>query len=183
MADLTEAQQQELYRTARTTGTYNHIWQNVGKCAFCDLRDKYVFYEENGIVMTVALYAYVDGHFLIIPRRHVTSAKELTPTEWETVRKCMYMAKKLVRKVHGAKGIQYIQKEGVDAQSTVEHIHFHCIPFDGPELSTWHYRSLKHTPLDNAALYKHQTAKMQDLSQKFDSKYGTSANSKESPVP
>ena len=79
---------------------------------FCDLRDKYIFYEENGVVMTVALFAYIDGNLMIIPRRHVRSAKELTPGEWETMRKMMYIAKKLIRKVHGMKGVQYILRDG-----------------------------------------------------------------------
>lgn len=169
---LNEAEKQQLYRTARTAGRYDEIWQNVGKCVFCDLRDKYIFYEENGIVMTIALFAYIDGHFMIIPRRHIRSVKELTASEWETVRKFMYIAKKLLREVHGAKGVQYIQKEGAEAQSTVEHIHFHCIPFDAPDLSVWNYRELKHTPLENASLYKSRSKTIKRLAAKFDQKYG-----------
>nr|AIA13364.1 HIT domain protein [uncultured bacterium] len=170
---LTEDEQheQEAYRDARYTKKYDGIWQTVGKCVFCDMRDKYIFHEENGIVMTVALYAYVDGHFFIIPRRHVRSVKELTPKEWETIRKFMYLAKKIIRKVHGIKGVQYIQKEGASAQSTVEHIHFHCIPFDSPDLSEWKYRKLKHTPLENAALYKQAQKYLHEYDAKFTSKY------------
>lgn len=166
-----ERRQQELYRDARTSGKYDEIWQNVGKCVFCDLRDKYVFYEENGIVMTIALFAYIDGHFMIVPRRHVQSVKELTPLEWETVRKFMYLAKKIIKQVHGAEGVQFIQKEGQSAQSTVEHIHFHCVPFDAPDLSVWNYRALKNTPIENAELYKQNLKKLDRLAEKFDQKY------------
>jgi len=166
-----EQERQKLYRDARFTKQYDDIWQNVGKCVFCDMRDKYIFFEENGVVMTVTLYAYIDGHLLIVPRRHVRSVKELTPEEWEAVRKMMYLAKKMIKKVHKAKGIQFVQKEGIDAQSTVEHIHFHAIPFDAQDLSSWNYRELKHTPLENADLYKAQTTKLTELADKFDQKY------------
>jgi len=166
-----EADKQQLYRDARVTGQYDEIWQNVGKCVFCDLNDKYVIFEENGIVMTVALFAYIDGHFMIIPRRHVRSVKELTPEEWETMRKFMYIAKKLIRETHGIKGMQVVQKDGAAAQSTVEHIHFHCVPFDEPDLSVWNYRKLKHTPLENAALYKAKKDKIAKLSRRFSEKY------------
>jgi histidine triad (HIT) family protein len=166
-----EQKKQELYRDARVTGKYDTIWKNVGKCAFCDLRSKYIFYEENDVVMTVALYAYIDGHFMIIPRRHVRSVKEITPLEWETMRKMMYMAKKLIREVHGVKGMQIVQKDGAEAQSTVEHIHFHCVPFDSPDLSSWNYRNLEKTPLENAELYKKQQDKMAKLSKRFAKKY------------
>lgn len=166
-----EQKKQAFYRDARFTNKYHGIWQTVGKCVFCDLRDKYVFYEENGIAMTIALYAYVDGHFFIVPKRHVRSVKELTPGEWETIRKFMYIAKKLIRDVHGIKGVQYIQKDGVVAQSTVEHLHFHCMPFDAPDLSVWNYRKLKNTPIKNATLYKEQSKKIAKLNIKFDQKY------------
>jgi len=166
---------QEHYRDARLTKQYDQIWQNVGKCVFCDLRKQYIFFEKNGIVMTVALYAYVDGHFMIIPRRHVCSVKELTPAEWETIRECMYIAKKLIRKVHGVKGVQYIQKDGAEAQSTVQHIHFHCIPFAAPDLSVWNYRPLARTPLENAALYQAEHAGIAKLEEKFARKYAEGA--------
>lgn len=162
---------QEYYRDARINGAYNEIWQSVGKCVFCDLREKYIFHEENGIAMTISLYAYIDGHFMIIPRRHIRSVKEFTPQEWETVRKFMYIAKKIIRKVHGIKGMQTLLKEGETSQSTVGHIHFHCIPFDAPDLSTWHYRKLEHTPLENVDIYKAHNKEIADLSRRFDKKY------------
>jgi histidine triad (HIT) family protein len=171
-----DQKQQEYYRDARSGGYYDGIWQTVGKCVFCDMRDKYIFFEENGVVMTVKLYAYIDGDLMIIPRRHVRSVKELTPDEWETMRKMMYIAKKLIRKVHGIKGMQIIQKDGVVAQSTVEHLHFQCVPFDAPDLNTWRYRKLKNTPLENARLYKAQSKKIAELDEKFTQKYDGSAS-------
>ncbi len=162
---------QILYRDARTTGAYDGIWQNVGKCVFCDLNDKYIFYEENGLVMTVPLFAYTDGHCMIIPRRHVKSVKELTASEWEAMRKMMYMAKKLIRKTYGIKGMQLVQKDGSAAQSTVEHLHFHCIPFDDPNLSTWNYHKLANTPMQNANLFANNQAYAAKLAKRFAEKY------------
>ena len=134
-----QLEQEEAFRTARTSGAYDRIWQTVGRCVFCshdESQKHHEVYEENGVYMTVPAYAYIDGHLLVIPRRHVRSVKELTPLEWETMRKLFYLAKKMIRETYGVKGMQVVQKDGRDAQSTVEHLHFHCIPFDGPELST-----------------------------------------------
>ena|ERR1700741_4753487 len=167
-----DKKKQALYRDARYTNQYEGIWLNTGKCVFCDLKEKYILFEENNVVLAITVFAYIDGHLMIIPRRHIRSIKELTAQEWETVRKLTYLAKKLIRKTHGIKGMQFIQKDGADAQSTVEHIHFHCIPFDGPDLSTWHYRKLQNTPLENAALYREQQKNVAKLSDKFDQKYG-----------
>ncbi len=171
--DADEQKKQEYYRDARTGGYYGDIWTSVGKCVFCDLRDKYIFHEENGIVMTVALFAYIDGNLMIIPRRHVKSVKELTDSEWATIRKFMYLAKKLVRKVHNIKGIQYILRDGgIEAQSTVsDHLHLHVVPFDAPDLSSWNYRKLKYTPLENAKLYQAQSKTIAKLEAKYADRY------------
>jgi deoxycytidylate deaminase/diadenosine tetraphosphate (Ap4A) HIT family hydrolase len=179
MTDMTpeEQQKQEAYRDARFTKKYDGIWQNVGKCVFCDLRDKYVIYKENGIALTITLFAYIDGHMMILPTRHVGSPKELTPLEWETVRKFMYLAKKIIKKTHGIKGIQFVQKDGSDAQSTVtDHLHYHAVPFDSPDLTVWNYRKLAYTPLENANLYKKLSEKITELSGKYDKKYADGAS-------
>ena len=169
-----ERKKQMYYRDARTGGYYGDIWTSVGKCVFCDLKEKYIFYEENGMVLAVALYAYIDGNAMIIPRRHVKTVKELTDSEWQTARKLMYIAKKLIRHIYGIKGLQYIIRDGgIEAQSTVsDHLHIHCIPFDAPDLSSWNYRKLKYTPLENANLYKAQGKKIASLAKRYDTKYG-----------
>ena len=171
-APADEQQKQEYYRDARFTKSYDGIWQSVGKCVYCDLNPKYIFFEENGVVMTINLYAYIDGHMLIVPRRHVRSPKDLTGDEWDTVRKCFYLAKRLLKEVHDAKGIQLIQKDGADAQSTVtEHVHFQAIPFDAPDLCVWNYRKLKYTPFENAQLYRDARKKIIKYDQRFTEKY------------
>ncbi|HSX28794.1 MAG TPA: deaminase [Candidatus Saccharimonadales bacterium] len=174
MSDLTpEAQRKQIqYRDARFTNQYDAIWQGVGKCVFCDLRDKYVIHEENGVVLTITLFAYIDGHMMILPRRHVDSPKELTSEEWEAIRKMMYIARKLIKKVHKVKGIQFVQKEGADAQATVGgHLHYHAVPFNAPDLNVWNYRRLTYTPLENARLYQNARKEIAKLSAKFDTKY------------
>lgn len=169
-----ERKKQEYYRDARTGGYYGKIWTTVGKCVFCDLRDKYIVHEENGVVLTVAMFAYIDGNVMIVPRRHVKSAKELTPEEWETVRKFMYIAKKMIRKIYGLKDIQYVIRDGgLAVNSTVQdHLHIHCIPSDGPDMTVWNYRKLKYTPLENAELFRQQKKKIKDLAKRFEEKYG-----------
>jgi len=167
-----DQQKQIAYRDARFSDKYDDIWQNVGKCVFCDLREKYIIFEENGVVLTISLYAYIDGHCMIIPRRHIKSPKDLTQLEWETVRKFAYIAKRIIKSKFGVKGMQFIQKDGAAAASTVdEHLHFHCVPFDRPDLYQWNYRKLKYTPLENVAIYRQARKKILTTGKKFEEKY------------
>jgi len=168
---LSENEKQIMYRDARVDGRYDNIWKTVGKCVLCDMREKYIIHEENGIAMTVSLYAYIDGQVMIVPKRHVRSVKELTSEEWETIRKFFYISKKMIREIYGIKSMQIVQKDGANSQSTVGHLHFHCVPFDAPDLCEWNYRELKNTPLENAKLYKDQSEKIQKLSKRFTKKY------------
>jgi len=162
---------QEYYRDARITGDYDNIWKSTDECVFCHLNEKYIVYEENDVTLVVQLFAYIDGHVLIIPRRHIRSVKELSKSEWETMRKMMYIAKKMIRDIYGIKGIQIIQKDGTGSQSTVNHLHFHCIPFDSPDLNQWNYRQLKNTPIENTELYKAKKSNIEKLAKRFADKY------------
>ncbi|MEI6462786.1 MAG: hypothetical protein WCO33_03935 [bacterium] len=161
------------YKTARTSGKYAEIWQNTGKCVFCDLKDKYILLEENGVCLTINLYPYVDGQLMAIPRRHLSSPKEITPIEWETMRKFSYLAKKLIKKVHGVKGMWTLIREGgVDAQMSVsDHLHMQFIPFSDPNLCTWNYKELKNTPLENVGLYRKEMEYIKEITERYNSKY------------
>lgn len=168
-----EQEKQERYKNARTSDWYDDIWKTVGKCVFCDLREKYILFEENDIVMTISLYPYIDGHFMIVPRQHVKSPKDLSSSQWETVREFTYLAKKMIKKITGIKSMQLVYKDGENAQGTVNgHMHIHCIPFDAPDLSVWNYRKLEYSPLENVARYKSIVKDIIKSKLKFKEKYG-----------
>lgn len=166
---------QDHMKNARTSGSYEKIWQNVGKCVFCDLKEKYIIHEENGVALTINLYPYIDGQMMAIPRRHLQSPKELSHNEWETIRKFTYIAKKIIKKVHGHKGMWTLIREGgtVSNMTVTDHLHVQFIPFDKPDLCQWNYRELKNTPLQNAQAYKDILDEIKDLGKKFDKKYNS----------
>lgn len=166
--------EQNKMKIARTQNSYDHIWKSVGKCVFCDLKDKYILYEENGVVLTINLYPYVDGQMMAIPRRHISSPKELTPEEWETMRKFSYLAKKLMKKAHGYKGMWSLIREGGERaqMSVTDHLHMQFIPFDESDLCKWNFRELKHTPIENVEVYRKLEKEMRELVRKFEEKYG-----------
>lgn len=110
---------------------------------------------------------------MAIPRKHMSSPKELSESEWETIRKFNYIAKKLIKRVHGHKGLWTLIREGgeVANMTVTDHLHVQFIPFDAPDLCKWNYRELKHTPLENVELYKKEEEEMLKLLKKFSKKY------------
>lgn len=119
--------------TAREKGFYEKVWQTAGnmKCVFCDLREKYVITEKNGVVLTVALYPYVDGHLLIIPKRHIESMGELSRKEEGVVFELARTGTKLLKKKYGVENSWFLIREGdgIKVGKTVRHLHFHLIPY------------------------------------------------------
>lgn len=164
---------QEMMKNARSSGAYSDIWQTRGKCVFCDLKDKYILMEENGIVLTINLYPYIDGQLMAIPRKHVSSPKELTERQWETLRKMNYVSKKIIRKTHKHKGMWTLIREGgISADMSVsDHLHMQFIPFDSSDLCNWNYRELKYTPLENVDEYRKNARLLFKTYDKFHSKY------------
>jgi len=152
---------------------YDEIWKNVGKCVFCDLREKYIVFEKNGVVLTANLYPYTDGHLLIVPRRHVEYLKQLTPQEWETIRAIVYVAKKILRKYLGVKNVWFLYREGPlgQAQKTVGHLHIHVVPYkDG--LMSVNYQPIHIDPKELKGKLKERLDYPDKLFDKFLGRYG-----------
>lgn len=173
MQNPSAQQDQQHKKNARVNGNYDQIWQNTGKCVFCDLKKKYILLEENEIVLTINLYPYIDGQLMAIPRRHIRSPKELSAVQWDTIRKFSYLAKKMLKKIYGWKGMWTLIREGGEAaQMTVsDHLHVQFIPFDNPDLCQWNYRELTNTPLENVQKFLEQKDVMAETLKKFEQKY------------
>jgi len=160
-------------RIARSWDWYDGIWKTVDKCVFCDLKDRYVIFEKNGIVLTANLYPYTDAHLLIVPRRHVEYVKELTREEWEALRGIMYVSKKVIRHVFNKKCVWFLYREGVlgKGQKTVGHLHIHVIPYV-KDLATWNYTKINWAPGEVGDRLKDEQKYMDKKYKRYILKYG-----------
>ena len=137
---------------ARLRGQYEDIAKNVEKCVFCDLRDKYILHEENGLVLTVNIFPYIDGQLLITPRRHVERFNELTEQEMITNLSLSKKAIEVLRREINVKGIWIILRDGEIGPisgKTVKHLHWNIMPYD-TKLNTWHYQKITIAPINLA---------------------------------
>lgn len=144
-------------RTARTSADYwyDEAWKEAGKCVFCDLREKYIIAEENNIVLAVNLYQYIDGHLLIIPRRHFEDLLETTEIEWKTI---LHLAKVGIERLRERMNIEEVwfldrAPGGFAAGKTVKHVHAHLIPYN-PKLFQWKFQEVSIHPQKLAGLLR-----------------------------
>lgn len=141
------------FRTARTSANYwyEKAWKEAGKCVFCDLKDKYTIAEKDNVVLTVNLFQYIDGHLLIIPRRHFESLAETKLKEWQAIFYLANLGIERLRKKLGIDNLILLDRptSGYKTGKTVTHSHFHIIPFK-PELVKWNYQPVKIHPIELA---------------------------------
>ncbi len=136
---------------ARKKGTYSEIWPNTGKCVFCDLREKYIITSNESAVLTVNLFPYIDGHLLVIPKRHVEDFWEITQKEWGEMQELAQRGIELLRKTLNLEEIWIVLRApgGFKASKTVAHAHMLLIPYkDG--LITWHFQEISMPPIELA---------------------------------
>lgn len=158
--------------SARKEAWYDDIWKNTGKCVFCDLKDKYIVYEKNNVVLTANIFPYVDAHLMIIPRRHIVFPKEFSEEEWKTVREMMYLSKKILKKAFKVSSIWFLYREGKQGQSmkTVDHLHIHAIPYK-EGLFIRHPQPISWAPKQVAAKLRQLGRIIKSKSEKFEKKY------------
>jgi rfaE bifunctional protein nucleotidyltransferase chain/domain len=145
---------------ARERGFYEKVWKEAAadKCVFCDLREKYIIAEEDGTVLTVALFPYIDGHLLVIPKRHIRSIGELKAKEEQAIFKMIRVGVEQLRQKMGVENAWVLLREGrgIRAGKTVEHLHFHVLPYDTRVIKMGETK-LKIQPLDLANKLRQET--------------------------
>lgn len=139
--------------SARTQNWYNEYAAAVGreKCVFCDLREKYLVTEEDGVVLTANLFPYTEGHLMVVPRRHVEHLQEVSDVELLASRRLALRGMDLLTAELGLDSFWLLLREGPTAGKTVKHLHWQVMPYH-EGMVTWHYdfKPAKIKPIDLA---------------------------------
>ena len=137
---------------ARKNGTYSRVWINTGKCVFCDLREKYIIAKNERAVLTVNIFPYIDGHMLVIPKRHVEDFLEITTDEWGDMQQMAKLGINLLKKsdlMLNETWILFRAPKSFSAGKTVAHSHMLILPYK-QELVNWNYQEITLPPLELA---------------------------------
>jgi diadenosine tetraphosphate (Ap4A) HIT family hydrolase len=104
--------------------------KNITTCAFCkpNVFERQLVYDGKYMCVLVDHAPRVNGHLLIVPKRHVQKYHELTTEEGNEVlpllQKCIQVFKKLI----GTDDYIILEKNGRSAWQSVPHVHFHLTP-------------------------------------------------------
>lgn len=123
---------------------------NASYCAFCDsaVLNAQKFYEDD---IVYALYTHkpiFPGHCLIIPKRHVERFEMLSEEEGMMMNQLIKKVNRASSQVFKTSSYLLLQKNGHEVGQTVPHVHFHYIPRQTEDDST--FKFLFHMFLANA---------------------------------
>ena len=100
-------------------------------CVFCEIIKGNIpstkVYEDEFVTAFNDLNPQMPVHVLIVPKKHIASAYDLTEEDAVLVGKVFLAAKAIAEKLGLENGFRIINNCGEDAGQTVKHLHFHML--------------------------------------------------------
>jgi diadenosine tetraphosphate (Ap4A) HIT family hydrolase len=100
-------------------------------CIFClqhHAAENKIMIENDEFFVRYDNFPATEGHVEIVPKRHVVSFFDLTPTEIGAAYDLMLRAQKKLADKYGPDGYTIGVNEGTAAGRSVNHLHIHLIP-------------------------------------------------------
>jgi histidine triad (HIT) family protein len=103
----------------------------VGDCLFCKIvggdLDADVVYDSEDVVAFRDINPAAPTHVLVVPRRHVASAKELSRADGDVLAEMFAAVNEIASGESLDSGWRVVTNVGPDAGQAVHHLHFHVI--------------------------------------------------------
>lgn len=101
-------------------------------CLFCKIVAREIpatiCYEDDAIVAFDDIHPRAPQHKLIIPRKHIATLNDLSPTDTEVAGRLLYTAQQLAKQLNFAdNGYRVVMNCNADAGQVVFHIHLHLL--------------------------------------------------------
>ena len=89
-----------------------------------------VLFEDEHLMayLNPAAHGGMPGHTLVVPKRHVETLLELTEEEEARIAHTVAHTARVLTKELQPDGILVVQRNGLAAEQTVNHVHFHVVP-------------------------------------------------------
>lgn len=109
-------------------------------CLFCAIVRKEIpsaiVYEDDDLIAFKDIQPQAPIHILVIPKKHISGAMDITAEDEHIVGKIVALSKQLAERFSVSEcGFRLVVNSGVDAGQAVDHLHFHFLggrKFDWP---------------------------------------------------
>lgn len=100
------------------------------KCVFCKIIKKEipseVIYEDKNLIVIKDIYPKADFHFLLIPKKHIRSIKEIKEKDKKLIFQLIYTAKKIAERKNFS-GYKLVFNVGKKGGQMINHLHLHLL--------------------------------------------------------
>ena len=99
-------------------------------CPFCDdhVLEKQMFYEGDKVIALVNLLPLLEGHCLVIPKRHVERLEGLENSEVQEIHDTIGKVGRVFKEAFGTSDYLLYVQNGSKAGQIVPHTHYHMVP-------------------------------------------------------
>ena len=103
----------------------------MADCLFCKIAakelDSEVVHETDNTIAFKDINPAAPVHVLVIPKRHIASAQELTPSDGELLAELFQSIGSVASGAGVAGGYRLVTNIGPEAGQSVDHLHFHVL--------------------------------------------------------
>jgi histidine triad (HIT) family protein len=100
-------------------------------CVFCNIVagkiPSDIVFQDDEVMAFRDIHPKAPTHLLIIPRKHIVSLAELTPTEMPLAARMIETANELARQEGVSSGYRLVINTGKSAGQVVMHLHMHLL--------------------------------------------------------
>lgn len=107
-----------------------YIENKPTKCPFCNFTEKrdLLVYDGNTAIIIANKFPYLEGHLLVIPKRHITEITEQNKDEDKDIMLLVKRAVKFLDAAFHPDGFDIGVNLKSEAGASVEHLHYHVVP-------------------------------------------------------
>ena len=92
---------------------------------------------ESDLALAFIRHDRVDGYSYVVPKRHVPVLPELRPDEAIALMTMIHQVSRAVVAELAPEGLNVFQNNGLIANQTVPHVHFHVAPRSAEQMTSW----------------------------------------------
>jgi diadenosine tetraphosphate (Ap4A) HIT family hydrolase len=97
-------------------------------CPFCAIEPARIWIENETAIAVPDAFPVADGHVLVVPRKHVSTVYELSPSEQQAVWSLVASVRERLLTGLNPDGFNIGFNDGLAAGQTIAHAHIHIIP-------------------------------------------------------
>lgn len=106
---------------------YKEFLKTLAGCPFCKGENRIISDSETAY-LTYALAPYHKHHLLILPKRHLETAQDITEQEDKDIEHLQQIGMAVLKKL-GYSSVTFLEREGkLNENKSIAHIHYHLIP-------------------------------------------------------